>query len=60
MKGGYHIMEKNRKATDELIIDKLFEELSEETLLVSDASCGGCICSACTCNFQTPWAGQVW
>lgn len=53
-------MEKNRKATDELIIDKLFEELSEETLLVSDASCGGCICSACTCNFQTPWAGQVW
>ena len=27
---------------DEKLIDELFDELSEDSMLVSDASCGGC------------------
>ncbi|MBU5488941.1 hypothetical protein KQI77_12470 [Clostridium sp. MSJ-8] len=45
---------------DEKIIDELFEELTEETQLASDASCGGGICSACHCNFTTPWSSYGW
>ena len=43
-------MEKN-----EIIIDELFEELTEDSQLTADASCGGAICCACHANFTFPW-----
>lgn len=37
------------------LFEQLFEELPAGSQEVADASCGGGICSACRCNFSTPW-----